>query len=298
MFFYLEWINKRPDKIILTNEKPENLNFEETYKIKTKEYTICGNINPDFTEYLQPLKLQYRKPQYLLSHLQKSIRRMEDVKSVQTAKHIIDLDCNMFLRRLPIIMIEDVTLHSCFPILIWLMIAYSKKFRMKNEIVKWLLGVVYLLSICKEKTYYEKISEEINISDKKDDIMINSLRFRKAYGGMNGDMEMIEYYIWLLMNDKINTNKEKIPLVKLKMDPLSKKEWIYQANDFHCNRSIIKQIKRRVPKMDEEYIQLLIWNFSSSQNNRIFVEQDKKQKNDWDKIKNVVKYIQKTCIYY
>jgi len=298
MFFYLEWINKRPDKIILTNEKPENLNFEETYKIKKKEYTICGNINPDFTEYLQPLKLQYRKPQYLLSHLQKSIRRMEDVKSVQTAKHIIDLDCNMFLRRLPIIMIEDVTLHSCFPILIWLMIAYSKKFRMKNEIVKWLLGVVYLLSVCKEKTYYEKISEEINISDKKDDIMINSLRFRKAYGGMNGDMEMIEYYIWLLMNDKINTNKEKIPLVKLKMDPLSKKEWIYQANDFHCNRSIIKQIKRRVPKMDEEYIQLLIWNFSSSQNNRIFVEQDKKQKNDWDKIKKVVKYIQKTCIYY
>lgn len=298
MFFYLEWINKRPDKIILTNEKPENLNFEETYKIKKKEYTICGNINPDFTEYLQPLKLQYRKPQYLLSHLQKSIRRMEDVKSVQTAKHIIDLDCNMFLRRLPIIMIEDVTLHSCFPILIWLMIAYSKKFRMKNEIVKWLLGVVYLLSVCKEKTYYEKISDEIDISDKKDDIMINSLRFRKAYGGMNGDMEMIEYYIWLLMNDKINTNKEKIPLVKLKMDPLSKKEWIYQANDFHCNRSIIKQIKRRVPKMDEEYIQLLIWNFSSSQNNRIFVEQDKKQKNDWDKIKKVVKYIQKTCIYY
>lgn len=298
MFFYLEWINKRPDKIILTNEKPEKLNFEETYKIKKKEYTICGNINPDFTEYLQPLKLQYRKPQYLLSHLQKSIRRMEDVKSVQTAKHIIDLDCNMFLRRLPIIMIEDVTLHSCFPILIWLMIAYSKKFRMKNEIVKWLLGIVYLLSVCKEKTYYEKISDEIDISDKKDDIMINSLRFRKAYGGMNGDMEMIEYYIWLSMNDKINTNKEKIPLVKLKMDPLQKKEWIYQANDFHCNRSIIKQIKRRVPKMDEEYIQLLIWNFSSSQNNRIFVEQDKKQKNDWDKIKKVVKYIQKTCIYY
>ena len=298
MFFYLEWINKRPDKIILTNEKPEKLNFEETYKIKKKEYTICGNINPDFTEYLQPLKLQYRKPQYLLSHLQKSIRRMEDVKSVQTAKHIIDLDCNMFLRRLPIIMIEDVTLHSCFPILIWLMIAYSKKFRMKNEIVKWLLGVVYLLSVCKEKTYYEKISDEIDISDKKDDIMINSLRFRKAYGGMNGDMEMIEYYIWLSMNDKINTNKEKIPLVKLKMDPLQKKEWIYQANDFHCNRSIIKQIKRRVPKMDEEYIQLLIWNFSSSQNNRIFVEQDKKQKNDWEKIKKVVKYIQKTCIYY
>ena len=42
---------------------------------------------------------------------------MEDVKSVQTAKHIIDLDCNSFLRRLPIIMIEDVTLHDHFQLL-------------------------------------------------------------------------------------------------------------------------------------------------------------------------------------
>ena len=76
---------------------------------------------------------------------------MEDVKSVQTAKHIIDLDCNSFLRRLPIIMIEDVTLHESFPIIIWLMIAYYKGFEIKNEIVKWLLGVVYCLSVCETK---------------------------------------------------------------------------------------------------------------------------------------------------
>tara|TARA_Y100000389_G_scaffold176648_1_gene188321 strand:+ start:2229 stop:3125 length:897 start_codon:yes stop_codon:yes gene_type:complete len=298
MFFYLEWINKRPDKITLTDEKPDNINFQSSFKIKKKEYIICGNINPEFREYLKPIKLPYRKPQYLLSHLQKCIRRMEDVKSVQTAKHIIDLDCNMFLRRLPIIMIEDVTLHSCFPILVWLMIAYSKKFTMKNEIIKWLLGVVYLLSVCKEKTYYEKIKDEIDISNKKDDIMINTLRFRKAYGGMYGDMEMIEYYTLLIMNDKIQINNEKIPLVKISMESLQKKEWIYQANDFHCNRSIIPQVKKYFPKMEYEYIKELIWNFSSSQNNRIIVEYDKKQFDDWEKIKKVVKYIQKTCIYY
>ena len=27
MYFYLEWINKRPDKIILTDIKPDNINF-------------------------------------------------------------------------------------------------------------------------------------------------------------------------------------------------------------------------------------------------------------------------------
>jgi hypothetical protein len=298
MFFYLEWINKRPDKIILTDIKPNNINFQNSFKIKKKEYIICGNINPEFREYLKPIKLPYRKPQYLLSHLQKCIRRMEDVKSVQTAKHIIDLDCNMFLRRLPIIMIEDVTLHSCFPILVWLMIAYSKNFTMKNEIIKWLLGVVYLLSVCTEKAYYEKITGEINITNKNDNIMINTLRFRKAYGGMKGDMEMIEYYIWLIMNDKLQINNEKVPLVKISMEPLQKKEWIYQANDFHCNRSIITQVKKYFPKMEEDYIKTLIWNFSSSQNNRIVSINDKNQMKDWEKIKGVVKYIQKRCIYY
>ena len=169
---------------------------------------------------------------------------------------------------------------------------------MKNEIIKWLLGVVYLLSVCKEKTYYEKIKDEIDISNKKDDIMINTLRFRKAYGGMKGDMEMMEYYTWLLMNDKIQINNEKIPLVKISMESLQKKEWIYQANDFHCNRSIIPQVKKYFPKMEYEYIKTLIWNFSSSQNNRIVLTQDKNQINDWDKIKKVVKHIQKSCIYY
>ena len=140
------------------------------------------------------------------------------------------------------------------------MIAYYKGFEIKNEIIKWLLGVVYCLSVCEEKTYYEKLKQEVDISKKQDDILINTLRFRKAYGGMGGDMEMIEYYTMLLMNDKIKVNNQKVPLVKLNMQPLLKTEWIYQANDFHCNRSIINQVKKYFPKMENEYIKTLIWN--------------------------------------
>ena len=299
MFFYLEWKDKRPNNITITNNQPKKLTFSSTFKIKKKEYTICGNINPNFTKYYPPVKKEYKKNQYLLSHLQKCIRRMEDVKSVQTAKHIIDLDCNSFLRRLPIIMIEDVTLHESFPIIIWLMIAYYKGFEMKNEIVKWLLGIVYCLSVCEEKTYYEKLKQEVDISKKQDDILINTLRFRKAYGGMGGDMEMIEYYTMLLINDKIKVNNQKVPLVKLNMKPLLKTEWIYQANDFHCNRSIINQVKKYFPKMENEYIKTLIWNFSSSYNNRVVIQDyDKNQYNDWEKIKKHVRKIQKACIYY
>ena len=85
---------------------------------------------------------------------------MDDIKAVQTSKHLIDLDCNSFLRRLPIIMLEDVTLHSSFPIIIWLMIASSKKYQLKLEMIKWLLGVVYYLSNETSKQMYFKEEKE------------------------------------------------------------------------------------------------------------------------------------------
>jgi len=301
MYFYLEWIDKRPSQIQLVHEKPLKLTFESKFKIKAKEYIICGNINPEFKPYIVSEPIVYRKNQYLLSHLQKCVRRMESTKSVQTAKHLLDLDCTSLLRRLPIIMLEDVTFHESFPVLIWLMIAYSKKFTMKQEIVKWILGVVYYISTCSQKTHYEtKDINEIDCSDNQN-IYVDSLRFRKAYGGMKGDMNMIEYYTQLLYRDKLGPRTEKIKLIKLEIKPLLKKEWIYQSNDFHCNRSIIIQMQRYFSEYSKDYLKELIWNHSSSINNRI-IDNDKiydtKQLEDWKRIEKTLHSIQKKCIYY
>ena len=115
----------------MSHDKPETITFQESFRIKDKEYVLCGNINPNFKTYYPPPKMKYTKNQYLLSHIQKSVRRMDDIKSVQSAKHLIDLDCTSFLRRLPIIMLEDVTLHESISIIVWLMIANSKKYPLK-----------------------------------------------------------------------------------------------------------------------------------------------------------------------
>jgi len=32
MFFYLEWINKRPEKILILDEKPDDLTFNHEFK--------------------------------------------------------------------------------------------------------------------------------------------------------------------------------------------------------------------------------------------------------------------------
>tara|TARA_B100001094_G_scaffold287975_1_gene303867 strand:+ start:19785 stop:20696 length:912 start_codon:yes stop_codon:yes gene_type:complete len=303
MYFYLEWIDRRPKLPVLVDKEPDVINYSEKVKIDKKEIIICGNINTKFTKYYPPKKNEYSKYQYLQSHLQKAVRRMEDVKSIQTAKHLLDLNLTAFLRRLPIIMLEDVTIHESFSIIIWLMIAVSKGYALRYEMVKWLLGVVYYLSLEDEKTYYcnnDRDKMVIDTQNKYKDLLY-SLRFRKEYGGMEGDMNMIEYYIHMIHKGEIKIKTEKIQLIQIneKKLILNKKDWIYQANDFHCNKFILRQIKNYHTNYSEEYIQKLIWYFSSSINKRIIhIEYPDKDKNNWDKIQKVVQYIQKKCIFY
>lgn len=62
----------------------------------------------------------------LKSILQKSIRRRRPFPSVRVAMELIDKALGELLRRLPIIILEDSTLHPDFPLLVWLMVAESK----------------------------------------------------------------------------------------------------------------------------------------------------------------------------
>lgn len=302
MYFYLEWLEKKPSIITLTNERPRNINYESSFKIdrsSKEEIIICGNISNDFKNYQFSKDIKYRKNQYLSSHLQKSIRRMDSFKSIQTAKHFIDLDINSFLRRLPIIMLEDVCIHESFSIIIWLMIVVSKNYKIKNEMIQWLLGIIYYLSTeLKKENYSNEIIQELPLND-NDNLLFKTLHFRKKYGGMKGDMNMIEYYKHRLnQNNQGNLiiKNDKIKLIKLTIDDLEKKDWIYQANDFHCNRYIIKQIQSYYPEYTIVELKTLIWENSSSFNKRI---KNKKEKNkDWEKIRKRMKYIQMNCEFY
>tara|TARA_Y100000996_G_C22546015_1_gene651834 strand:+ start:884 stop:1795 length:912 start_codon:yes stop_codon:yes gene_type:complete len=303
MFFYLEWIDKRPTICHLLNEKPKSYNFSSQFKVKGfDEINICGNISNKFIEYYPDPKKLYKKDQYLQSHLQKCVRKKDSYRSIKTAKHLLDLDLIKFLRRLPIIMLEDVCIHESITVIIWLMVAVNKGFRIRCEMIKWLLGVVNYLSNEDYKQYYSKLESNIIPPESHDfkDILY-SLKIRKSYGGMKGDMNMIEYYIHNIINGDIIPKKDKIQLIKINMLPLEHKEWIYQANDFHCNKFIIPKIRgyiKNKKKYTEDYIKELIWLFSSSINNRVVVVIDKKKEKDWLEIKKFVKYIQKSCIFY
>ena len=58
MFFYLKWIDKRPTQIELMEERPDDINYETTFRIHKDKYILCGNINPLFVQYYPPPKLE------------------------------------------------------------------------------------------------------------------------------------------------------------------------------------------------------------------------------------------------
>ena len=103
----------------------------------------------------------WRSIKFLKSHLQKCVRRMKSKLAVESAAEIMRLDMNHFLRRLPIIIIEDVDLVKQLPTTIWLMIAYSKGYKLRDKDVSWLLGVVKALAKCPERTIVDNKKERI-----------------------------------------------------------------------------------------------------------------------------------------
>lgn len=296
--FYLEWLNKRPSICEFRDSIPPKYNFECSVSIKGckevfQDLKLYGNIG-DLEDY-EFRNSPFTKRTYLVSHLQKCIRKMNHNKSVKTAKHLIDLDINAFLRRLPIIMFEDVIPHKDLPIVIWLMIAITKGFKIKNVMVQYLLGFIYFLSSCAKHDIYS-YKENIDVGIIGNNIFLKSILIRRSYGGMKGDMKMLNYFIELWhekYKKNIKPREDKIKYINHNLDRLEIKDWYLQANDFHCNHTLIPNVKKQFNLYTEEYIKSLIWNYSSSYNQRVTSHYNEEEFKDWLIIKKYVRYLQK-----
>ncbi len=279
--FYLDWSNNIP-KVLWLDNIPNNINFltKINWRIQNTHITLCGRINQN--SYQLPSENYYQNISYLKSHLQKCIRRKLYDKAVKTAFHMIKLDVQDFLRRLPIIMIEDVILHESFPIIIWLMVAVSskKEFILQEEHIIWLLSVVHTLCIIDNHDkigLLDKIKDikQFNKLNNKDNITIlYSLQLRAAYGGMKVDIKMLNYFTKKWYNKFKNgeycnqTPIQYINTLLSNMIKLKKEEWLIEAIDFHCAPYILDMIQKEFPNMSKENIQSTIWHNSSKINVR------------------------------
>ena len=147
----------------------------------------------------------------LKSILQKSIRRRKPLPAVRVAMELADKSLGDLLRRLPIIILEDSSLHPSFPLLIWLMVANSKNFAPNAFLMTKVFCCVYEMASCPWQDHltgeeedgqgetldpslesYHQPGLDKRLEDHE--ALIWSMLVRERYGGMGGDMQMLRAY--------------------------------------------------------------------------------------------------------
>ena len=316
-YFYLLWENKFKPTVqaYWCIKKPDKINFIEQIKcdyIKKEHcFYICGYFSDnDNQEYKLSKEKIYKNIPYLKSHLQKNIRKQDDIRAIPTCYHLLKLDINELIRRLPIIMIEDTILHESFTTLIWLMIALStKNFKMKKYIYEWILGVVYVLCKINEKdflnsTEYNKnnLLSNIDILNNYNDLnetqisLLYSMHLRISYGGLKEDLEMINSFLKLweyrFRNNLQNVNKIEIRPISIYIKELNLDDWDLCAIDYHCNSKFLEYISKKYEHIDINELKKIIWNHSLSINSREKMKNIENKK-IWNEIKDHVIKTQK-----
>jgi hypothetical protein len=300
---HIQFLIERPKKYyyigsIKWKDYDTTLNICCTKKI----YNKANKNNQTFMEFVNFANNNFNTSQIpiLKSNLQKCIRRslVEEAKS--SALTILCLKPSELLRRLPIIVLEDVMLNSNFLFLVWLMCAESKGFPINDEYMKKIIIVVeHLASFENRDLCYKK--ENINIrkldltkiSDYEKDILW-SIQLRKSYGGMKGDMKMLNYFTqnWYdrfkngyeLSGSNYDIDINNLRLIRYNDIQLA-------AIDFHCT-NIITFITNKYPKYDKEKIKKAIWFHRSCYNNKNINKGNENLSKDYEKIwNNIHRYV-------
>jgi hypothetical protein len=299
-----------------TDRKPDKVNFIEQvtcdYIKKGYYYYICGYFE-DYEEkaYKFTKEKVYNNVGYLKSHLQKSIRKGNEMLAVQTCYHLFKLDLNELLHILPIIMLEDVILHESFSTIIWFMIAYSNSnFKMMMYMYEWILGLIYIL--CKidvKDELDDNVDDNLRIIDKlnnyassdysqEDCSLLYSIHMIIAYCSNKSDAKLLNKYvnIWeKRFREKssiIKLNRNDINPICIYVKELTLNEWDLSAIDHHTHPKLLEFITKKYDNFNIDKLKELIMYNSSAINYRsksIIYDNE-----NWNIIKE---YLQKTQKY-
>ena len=284
-FYYLDWENK-----ICTwqNEKPSEYNYIKQFKWNKRICTLIGNFPK---ESIITYESKYRNIPFLKSHLQKCVRKGNVDLAIKTTKEFIFAGLTDFLRRLPIIVVEDVCLIEEYPTIIWFMLCNTQSILHKQSIVEWFLGFVKHLTICKQSKIYKKTISECNIEHAKNKTLFWSIQLRKKWGGMKCDIQLLE--------GVIHKHIKEDPVISLNIEPvfhemedLKLYQWDLTAIDFHCS-NIIQELQKKYT-ISNSTLRRVIWNTRSRINFRKTFYMKDEDKMILDKLKtidNIAKHI-------
>jgi hypothetical protein len=197
----------------------------------------------------------------LKSNLQKAIRRGNHIVAVSSALAILQREPIQLLRRLPIIFVEDVCIIDSFPIVIWLLMA-DKQYKMTNRDIDILLQIVYSLCVCSKyfddrqlNCQAEYTHELLETNTCYNEVL--SLHYRRLYGGMKGDMQLLKNAISHYENNPSNIVRysfiEQYPFEIGLHVPIIK-----EAIDFHPYPNMLESIHKKI-QIDKTFIKTCIW---------------------------------------
>ena len=133
----------------------------------------------------------------LKSMLQKAVRRRKGNSACRLAYELLKASPNDLLRRLPIIMVEDASMHPGMPVLVFCMLADSKGYHLSPYLVLIIMQVLAEMTLCPVRDIRERHKEEDIASidtlppHSACRCVIVSLLFRLSFGGMMGDAHML-----------------------------------------------------------------------------------------------------------
>ena len=268
----------------------------------------CGEIPKDEEKTpvqecrLSSMHKNAKRVPFLKSHLQKTIRKGLTGLAVRTCKELMQQDVLQVVRRLSIIMVEDVELHPAFNILLWWTIMLSKqvsenKLQGGGEVLQtddvplclleWLLGLTHILCECKHRVRFDSTPKHLptlwqsvqqihtkqhtSVSQMHNTLW--SVMLRASYGGLKGDVALL----CAVMNaylQQSDTSKQSPfwntpvrPIVYRTVEPLEIHTWDLDAIDFHIARHILSKMEEWVA--DERVdVKRMMWENGSSRNVR------------------------------
>ena len=245
----------------------------------------------------------------LKSNLQKQIRQ-KDIHAVATCEMMLDMNDFETLRRLIIIAAEDVEISKETAVISWLMASTSKCYLLSKSDKEYVLIYVNNLvqyNVCRRleiqnsesgsnDNNYETNLDKILMSENPDKNYIAAIFFRTSYGGLSGDIPMLNKMCAYALINGLRSFKNKILITTdLKINDA--------AVDFHVYSRLCNEISQDT-KVDPDLIKKAIWNHSSKTNARYLEDQDYGNNNEiWLKIKRSFDirsktYLQKTLQKY
>ena len=207
----------------------------------------------------------------LKSNLQKAVRRCQTQIAVNSALAIIQQDPIEFLRRLPIIYIEDVCLMDSYSIPVWLMMA-EKEHSLNLIDIDILLHIVK--SLCECNNYYddsidytkpiELIHKTLQDFEHRDQLL--TILYRSQYGGMKGDMLMLKNSIYYYLDRPTEIQRTVYDCIDYENFD-SNLDILFEAIDFHPFPQMINMLVKQT-NLDNNDIKMTIWFAESGLNIR------------------------------